>query len=63
MAQAVSRPPLTSEARIRAQVSPFGFYGGQIGTGTAFSTSSSFLGFHCRYYSTVAFHAHMSSEG
>jgi hypothetical protein len=36
MAQAVSRRPLTAEARVRSRVSPCGIYGGQSGTGTGF---------------------------
>jgi hypothetical protein len=41
MAQAVSRWPLTAETWIRASVSSRRICGGQIGTGTDFSTSSS----------------------
>jgi hypothetical protein len=37
MAQAVSRRPLTAEARVRPRVSPCGICGGQSGTGTGFS--------------------------
>jgi hypothetical protein len=36
MAQAVSRRPLTAEARFRSRVSPCGICGGQSGTGTGF---------------------------
>jgi hypothetical protein len=36
MNQAVSRWPLTAEARVRAPVSPCLIYGGQSGTGQAF---------------------------
>jgi hypothetical protein len=36
MAQAVSRRPVTAEARVRSQVSPHGIFGGQSGTGTGF---------------------------
>jgi hypothetical protein len=41
MAQAVSRRPLTAEAWVRSQVSPCGICGGQRGTGTGFSPSTS----------------------
>jgi hypothetical protein len=46
MAQAVSRRPLTTEAR------PCGICGGQSGTGTGFSPSTS--GLTCQFHSTVA---------
>jgi hypothetical protein len=36
MAQAVSRRPLTAEARVRSPVSPCGICGGRSGTGTGF---------------------------
>jgi hypothetical protein len=53
MAQAVSRQPLTGEAR----VGPCGIYGGQSGTGAGFSPGSSF--FPCQYHSTIALHTHI----
>jgi hypothetical protein len=40
MAQAVSRRPLTAEARVRARVNPSGICCGQSGTGTGFSPRS-----------------------
>jgi hypothetical protein len=41
MAQAVSRRPLTAEARVHARVNPCGICRGQSGTGIGFSPSSS----------------------
>jgi hypothetical protein len=52
MAQAVSRRPLTTEARFRSRVSPCGICGGQRGTGTGFSQST--LVFPCQFHSTDA---------
>jgi hypothetical protein len=52
MAQVVSRRPLTAEALVRARVNPCGICGGQSGTGSGFSPSSSV--FPCQYHSTVA---------
>jgi hypothetical protein len=52
MAQAVSRRPLTAEARVRSLVSSCGICGGQSGTGTCFSTSTSV--FPCQFHSTGA---------
>jgi hypothetical protein len=52
MAQAVSRRPLTAEARFRSGVSPCGICGGQNGTGTGFSPSNSVLS--CQFHSTGA---------
>jgi hypothetical protein len=49
IAQVVSRRPLTAEARVRAPVNPCGICGGQSGTGTGFSPSSTI--FPCQYIS------------
>jgi hypothetical protein len=50
MAQAVSGRPLTVEAQVRSRVSPCGIFGGQSGTGTGFSPSTSV--FPCQFHST-----------
>jgi hypothetical protein len=52
MAQAVSRRPLTAEARVRYRVIPCGICGGQSGTGTDFSPIT--LVFPCQFHSTGA---------
>jgi hypothetical protein len=52
MAQAVSRRPLIAEAWVRSPVSPCGIYGGQSGTGTGFSLSTSV--FTYQFHSTCA---------
>jgi hypothetical protein len=57
MAQAVSCRPLTVEA----QVSQCGTCGGQSGTGTGLSPSSSVVS--CQYLSTMALHTETSSSG
>jgi hypothetical protein len=52
MSQAVSRQPLTAEVRVRFRVNPRGICGGQSGTGTGFSPSTSV--FPCQFNSTGA---------
>ena len=52
MAQAVSRRPLTAEEQVRSRVSPCRICGGQSGTGTDFSPSTS--AFPCQFHSTGA---------
>jgi hypothetical protein len=52
MAQAVCGRPPAAESRVRSWVGPCGIYGGQSGTGTGFSTSTSI--FPCQLHSTGA---------
>jgi hypothetical protein len=52
MDQAVSRRPPTAEARVRSRVSLCGICGGQSGTGTDYSQSTSV--FPCQFHSTGA---------
>jgi hypothetical protein len=59
MAQVVSRRPLTAEARFRARANPCGICGGQSGTGTGFSPSSSV--FPCQYIIPPSFSKLISS--
>ena len=53
MTQAVSRRPLTAEARVRSRVIPCGICGGQSGTGTGFFPPSTSV-FPCQFNSTGA---------
>jgi hypothetical protein len=53
MAQAVSRRPLTAEARVRSRVSPYGICGRQSGTGTTGLSPSTSV-FPCQFHSTGA---------
>jgi hypothetical protein len=55
--QAVSRWPLTTEARVRARVNPCGICGGQSGTGQVFSE---YFGFPCKYIIPPLLHIHLS---
>jgi hypothetical protein len=59
-AQAVSRRFLTAEGRDRCRLSPYGIRGGQTGTGTGFSPSSSI--FLCKYHSSMTLHTHISGR-
>jgi hypothetical protein len=56
MAQAVSRRPLTAEARVRARVNPCGICGGQSGTGQVLSE---YFGFPCKFILPLL-HIHLS---
>jgi hypothetical protein len=51
MAHTVSRRPLTAESRVHAPVNPCWICGGQSGTGTGFSPSSSILS--CQLFSIL----------
>jgi hypothetical protein len=57
MIQVVSRRPLIAKARVRVRVNPCRICGGQSGTGTGFSPSSSV--FPCQYHSTVTLQTHI----
>jgi hypothetical protein len=57
MAQAVSRWPLTAEARVRARVNPCRICGGQSGTGQVFSE---YFGFPWKYIIPPLLHIHLS---
>jgi hypothetical protein len=57
MAQAVSRRSLTAEARVHARINPCSICGGQSGTGTGFSPSSS--AFPSQYHSIFALQTHI----
>jgi hypothetical protein len=59
VAQVISRRPVTAEARVRVRVNPCGICGGQSGTGTGFSPSSSVS--PCQYHSTVAVQTYIIS--
>jgi hypothetical protein len=52
IAQAVSRRPFAAEARVQSRVGPCAICGGQSGTGTGFSPSTSV--FPCQFHSTGA---------
>jgi hypothetical protein len=60
MAHVVSSWPLTAEAQVRARVNPCGICGGQSGTGTGFSLSSSV--FPCQYIIPPSLSKLISSE-
>jgi hypothetical protein len=60
MAQAVSRCPVTEEARVRLRASPCGICGGQSGTGIGFSQSYSI--FPCQYHSTIASYTSITAQ-
>jgi hypothetical protein len=52
MTQVVTHRPITTEAWVQSRVSPCGICGGQSGTGTGFSPSTSV--FPCQFHSTGA---------
>jgi hypothetical protein len=60
MALAVSRQPLSAEARIGSQVSLYEICGGHSGTGTGFSESTS--AFDCQYHSINASYSSSSTH-
>jgi len=58
MAQSVSRPPVTTDARVRSQTSTCDIYGGGNGTRTGFFLNTSTL--PCLCHSTNAPHSSFS---
>lgn len=58
MAYAISRQPLTVEARVHTWVGPCEICGGQGGTGAGLSLSS--FGFPSHYHSTIALRTYIS---
>jgi hypothetical protein len=62
MAQAVSRRPLTAQARIRARVKPLGICGGQSGTGTGFSPKSSIFPVNIIFHGRFPNSYHLGDE-
>ena len=57
MVQAVSRRPFIEKAWVRSQTSSFGACGGQSGTGTGFSPSSSALSSAPFHFSSILIHS------
>ena len=60
MAQTVNGRVVTAEARIQSQASPCNIYGGQSGTGTGFSPTTSV--FPCQYHSTSTPYTYSSAR-
>jgi hypothetical protein len=62
MAQAVSRRPLTAESRVCARVNPCEIYGGQSGTETGFSPSSSVFTLSVSFHRRSPHSYHLGDE-